>query len=145
MQLEKAENPKTHFQLSDECFPFSAQMPGAKYQCKDWNDVAEMLLNAKSGRTSIQHARSLSVRVGKKWKPISLESISFNPLVAHYLSLYSRATAPYIHGYLFPGELSEQPHIIYGEGQALDCIKSAIDECELENIRTLKQQSKENG
>lgn len=144
MQLEKAENPKTCFRLSNECFPFKAKSPGNKYSCENWDDVGKMLLNPTHGNSPIQHVKALSVKVGKNWRPISLESVAFQESVAWHIALYSKANAPYVKSHLFPGELSEQPNILYGEGQAFDTVKAAIDECELENVRTMKRQAKEN-
>lgn len=145
MQLEKAESNKTTFVISDECFPFKAKTSIAEYVCNCWSDVEAMLLTPAKGTNHIQHCKALKVRVGKTWQPINLESIIYNPSVAQYLASYSRATAEHVKGYLFHGDLADQPNILYGEGQAFDIIRSAKSESELEQIRSLKQESRNNG
>lgn len=140
MQLLSKEDSSRVFHIDEGVFPFTAKCPARKYVCWDYADVAEML-EPIHGLTAMQHAVSLSVKVGKNSKPISLASLANNPLVAHYLIAWSRANASYVRGYLFEGELCDQPHIYYGEGQAFDVIRNAISECELDNIMVAKQQA----
>lgn len=110
-------------------------------------DISTILLNPPFGLSMIEHARSLSVNVGpKSWKHISLESLAFIPSVAMYLIEYSRATSSHIKGYLYEGSLQEQPHKLYGLGQAFDTILAAKNECELDSIRTMRNNAnKPNG
>ena len=145
MQLDSKEDSSRVFHIDEGVFPFTAKCPARVYQCWDYGDVAEML-EPIYGLTTIQHVKSLSVKIGNKTpKPISLASLANNPLVAHYMIAWSRANASYVRGYLFEGELVDQPHIYYGEGQGFDVIRNAIAECELDNLRVAKQQVNKDG
>lgn len=145
MQLDKKEDSSRVFHIDEGVFPFKANCPAREYYCEDYKDVAEML-EPIYGLSAIQHFVSLSVKVGNKTpRPISLESLANNPLVAHYLGLYSKANATYVKGYLFDGEFGDQPYILLGEGQAFDIIRNAISECEIDNYRVAKQQANKDG
>ena len=144
MQLDSKEDSSKRFHIDECSFPFTVKCPARLYTVSDYSDVAEMLTNPIGGLSMIKHALTLSVRVGKGWKPISLESLANNPLVAHYMIEYSRANSSYVKGYLYRGELQDQPNILYGNGQAFDVIRNAVSECELENLRVAKQQANSN-
>lgn len=141
MQLDAKEDSSKKFHIDECSFPFTVKCPARTYSVSDYGDVAEMLTNPIGGLSMIKHALSLSVKVGKQWKSISLESLANNPLVAYYMMDYSRANSSYVKGYLYRGELLDQPNILYGQGQAFDTIRNAVSECELENIRVTKQQA----
>lgn len=145
MQLDTPEKPENVFVVTEDSFPFGMKGgAGVEYYCTSYSDLAEILTSPLSGQTLIKHAMSLYVGKTKNWKRLSLESISQNPVIGQYMIDYSRATCNYVKSHLFPGELSEQPNILYGNGQAFDVIRNAIAECELENHRILKQQANVN-
>lgn len=145
MQLEAPEKPDNVFVVTEESFPFRMKGgAGMEYYCSSYSDLSEILTTPANGQTLIQHAMSLYVGRAKNWKRLSLESISQNPVIALYMVDYARATCNYVKSHLFPGDLSEQPNILYGNGQAFDVIRNAISECELENHRVLKQQANAN-
>lgn len=144
MQLDAKEEPSKRFHIDECSFPFTVKCPARLYKVSDYGDVAEMLTNPIGGLSMIKHALTLSVKVGRSWKPISLESLANNPLVAHYMAAYSEATAPTTKGYLFRGHLLDQPNILYGMGQAFYTIRNSIAECEAENHRVLRQQANTN-
>ena len=137
MQLDSKEDSSKRFHIDECSFPFTVKCPARRYTVSDYGDVAEMLTNPIGGLSMIKHA--LTLRVNKK--PISLESLANNPLVAYYMMDYSRANSSYVKGYLYRGELLDQPNIYYGQGQAFDTIRNAVSECELENLRVTKQQA----
>jgi len=137
MQLDAKEDSSKRFHIDECSFPFTVKCPARLYSVSDYGDVAEMLTNPIGGLSMIKHA--LTLRVNKK--PISLESLANNPLVAYYMMDYSRANSSYVKGYLYRGELLDQPNILYGQGQAFDTIRNAVSECELENLRVTKQQA----
>lgn len=142
MQLDAQEKRGSYFSVSVESFPFTVRLPSKEeHTINDWDTLASLLFNPIHGRTPLQHAKDMRVRVGSKWKSISLESLSTIETVSHFLFLFTRARADYMRGYLFDGGLSQQPYILYGEGQAFDTIASAISEAELENIRAAKRQA----
>ncbi len=141
MQLDAKENSSKRFHIDECSFPFTVKCPARLYRVSDFGDVAEMLTNPIGGLSAIKHALSLSVKVGKQWKAISLESLANNPLIAHYMAYYAEANAPTTKGYLFEGGHRDQPNILYGIGQAFYTIRNAVSECELENLRVTKQQA----
>jgi hypothetical protein len=145
MQLDSKEKHDRYFHIDDDSFPFTAKSPAKKYYCESYSDLENMLTDNVAGLDTFKHVQTLTIRVGNKWKHISLESLANNPLIAYYMIAYSRATSDYVKGFLFDGVLNEQPNIYYGEGQAFDTIRNAISECEIENIRAAKRQAKQDG
>lgn len=143
MQLESKENSERVFDIHSAEFPILVKCPAREYEINSLEDVSEMLLSPVSGLSMIQHALSLSVKCGKSWKRLSIESLAFIPEVAPYLIEYGRATSEFVRGYLYSGELVDQPNIIYGQGQAFDIIASAKSECELDSYRTARQNAKQ--
>lgn len=145
MQLDSKEDEARVFRINETSLPISVKSPARRYYIETWSEFSDMLLDVTPGLSLIEHVRTLTVRDGQKWKPISLESLAFIPDVAMFLIDYSRATSDYVKGYLFDGELSDQPNIYYGIGQAFSVISSAKSECEIENHRDIKRKSISNG
>ncbi len=144
MQLESKENKARVFDIHDAEFPILISCPAREYEVNSLADISEILLNPIGGLSMIQHALSLTVWCGKSWKRLSIESLAFIPDVAYYLIEYGRATSEFVRGYLYRGELTDQPNIMYGIGQAFDTIASAKSECELDSYRAARQNAKQN-
>lgn len=99
-------------------------MQSRKAVIHSWEELLKFIEERPNGTSALERLRSWSVK--PEGKPIALSSL-VSPLVAPYFSAYNLATADFVNGYIYRGDLQAQPAVLI---EAFALIKSEFSKCE---------------